>query len=77
MRQLGREGGMAELNPVQWDEAKRLFMAAAELRPEDLSDYLQRECPDHLSGGARILNPRDPIAVLNKHADFSPRAENE
>src|ERR1017187_4834918 len=37
---------MAELNPEQWAEVKRLFMGAAELRPEKLSDYLQRECPD-------------------------------
>jgi Tol biopolymer transport system component len=37
---------MAAMNPEQWAEVKRLFMAAAELRPEELSDYLQRECPD-------------------------------
>jgi Tol biopolymer transport system component len=37
---------MPELNPEQWAEVKRLFMGAAELRPEELSDYLQRECPD-------------------------------
>jgi Tol biopolymer transport system component len=37
---------MAELNPEQWAEVKRLFMGAAELRPEELPDYLQRECPD-------------------------------
>ena len=37
---------MAELNPEQWAEVKRLFMAAAELRPEELPGYLQRECPD-------------------------------
>jgi Tol biopolymer transport system component len=37
---------MAELNPEQWAEVKRLFMAAAELRPEELPDYLERECPD-------------------------------
>jgi Tol biopolymer transport system component len=37
---------MAELNPEQWAEVKRLFMGSAELRPEELSDYLQRECPD-------------------------------
>ncbi len=37
---------MAELNPEQWAEVKRLFMGAAELRPEELSHYLQHECPD-------------------------------
>jgi Tol biopolymer transport system component len=37
---------LAELNPEQWAEVKRLFMAAAELRPEELPDYLLRECPD-------------------------------
>ncbi|MGA3079247.1 MAG: protein kinase [Bryobacteraceae bacterium] len=37
---------MAELNPEQWAEVKRLFMGAVELRPEELPDYLQRECPD-------------------------------
>jgi len=37
---------MAELTSEQWAEVKRLFMAAAELRPEELPDYLQRECPD-------------------------------
>jgi eukaryotic-like serine/threonine-protein kinase len=37
---------MAAMNPEQWAEVKRLFMAAAELRPEELSDYLDRECPD-------------------------------
>jgi len=41
-----RECGMAELSPEQWAEVKRLYMGAAELRPEELSDYLQRECPD-------------------------------
>ena len=37
---------MADLNPEQWAEVKRLFTGAAELRPEELPDYLQRECPD-------------------------------
>src|SRR6202034_1342593 len=37
---------MAELSPEQWAEVKRLFMGGAELPPEELSDYLQRECPD-------------------------------
>jgi len=37
---------MAELNPEQWDEVKRLFMGAVDLRPEELPGYLQRECPD-------------------------------
>jgi Tol biopolymer transport system component len=37
---------MAELTPEQWAEVKRLFMGAAELPPEELARYLQRECPD-------------------------------
>ncbi len=37
---------MAELNPEQWAEVKRLFMGAAELPPDELPDYLERECPD-------------------------------
>ncbi len=37
---------MAELSPDSWAEVKRLFIAAADLGPEELPDYLRRECPD-------------------------------
>ena len=37
---------MAELTQEQWAEVKRLFMGAAELPPDELPDYLERECPD-------------------------------
>ena len=37
---------MAELNPEQWAEVKRLFLRVEELRPEQRFEFLQRECPD-------------------------------
>ena len=37
---------MAELNPEQWAEVKRLFEFVVELRPEDRADYLHRACAD-------------------------------
>src|SRR5580700_403962 len=37
---------MAELTPEQWAEVKRLFMCAAELQPDEILDYLRRECPN-------------------------------
>ncbi len=37
---------MAELTPEQWGEVKRLFLCAAEMRPQDGLDYLRRECSD-------------------------------
>jgi Tol biopolymer transport system component len=37
---------VAELSPDNWAEVKRLFIAAADLPPQELPDYLRRECPD-------------------------------
>jgi hypothetical protein len=52
---------MPELTPDQWDEVKRLFIAAAELRAGERPDYLKGECadPDLLREVASLLEYSD------------------
>ena len=51
---------MAELNPEQWAEVDRLFRCAAELPPEERSDFLARECSDR--------DLRQEVASLLQHS---------